>query len=155
MCTYSYFHHHHMYPCNRDIEYVIQYIYCPAATFDQSTQSQLACLNTSYHDHHHSNDGTHVPVLDLANPCANGGCLASPDCHLGKCRLADLNGLWVCCRCGLGGNRFTSCHHPMKKSPDALCYHRCCETCLPDAGAGTTTASSAAAAAAAAAASTS
>lgn len=24
----------------------------------------------------------------------------------------------------------------MKKSPDALCYHQCCEYCLPDLGTG-------------------
>lgn len=127
MCTYYYLHHHHMYPCNRDIEFFIHYVYCAAATFDESSRIQYACPNIS--DHAQQNGS---PGVDFNNPCASGGCLASPDCSLGRCRLQELNGLWKCCQCGLGGNRYPCCHHPMRKSPDTLCYHQCCQGCEAD-----------------------
>lgn len=130
MCTYYYLHHHHMHPCTRDIEFVIHYVYCPAATFDESSQTRHPCHDVSYHDQ--QNGG-----IDFSNPCATGGCLASPDCSLGRCQLQELNNLWVCCQCGLGGNRYPCCHHPMKKSPDTLCYHQCCKACHPDTTFGT------------------
>lgn len=131
MCTYYYLHHHHMPPCTRDIEFVIHYVYCSAATIDESSQTWHACANITYHDQQHGNPG-----IDFNNPCASGGCLASPACSLGRCRLEELNKLWICCQCGLGGNRYPCCHHPMKRSPDALCYHQCCQYCLPDLGTG-------------------
>lgn len=127
MCTYYYLHHHHIYPCTRDIEFIIHYVYCAAATLDETSQNQLACPNIA--DHAQQNGG---PGVDFNNPCASGGCLASPDCSLGRCRLQELNGLWKCCRCGLGGNRYPCCHHPMRKSPDTLCYHQCCQDCEAD-----------------------
>ncbi|KAF3760328.1 hypothetical protein M406DRAFT_343443 [Cryphonectria parasitica EP155] len=127
MCTYYYLHYHHIYPCTRDIEFVIHYIYCQDATFDQATQTQQPCPNISYHDQANGNPG-----IDFTNPCASGGCLASPDCSLGRCRLQELGGLWICCRCGFGGNRYPCCYHLMRRSPDSLCYHQCCQDCQPD-----------------------
>lgn len=131
MCIYYYLHHHHSAPCTRDIEFVIHYVFCPAATLDETFQTLSACADTSYFDEQSGSLG-----IDFNNPCASGGCLASPKCSRGACRLEELNGLWVCCRCGLGGNTYPVCYHPMKKSPDSLCYHKCCLGCNPDVAAG-------------------
>jgi hypothetical protein len=70
--------------------------------------------------------------IDYTNPCATGGCLVSQHCATGGCRLEELGGQWVCCRCGVGGNTFRWCVHPMRKVPDALCYHVVCEGCQMD-----------------------
>lgn len=131
MCIYYYLHHHHSAPCTRDIEFVIHYVFCPAATLDATFQTWSACPDTSYFDEQSGSLG-----IDFNNPCASGGCLASPKCSRGACRLEELNGLWVCCRCGLGGNTYPVCYHPMKKSPDSLCYHKCCLGCEPDVAGG-------------------
>ena len=40
--------------------------------------------------------------VDCTDPCATGGCLVSPDCTSGNCRLRDVGGRWTCCRCGEG-----------------------------------------------------
>lgn len=127
MCTYYYLHHHHSAPCTRDIEFAFHYVFCPAATFDETCRKWDPCQSVSYYDQQNGNPG-----VDFNNPCASGGCLASAECSLGQCRLEELNGLWVCCQCGLGGNTYRFCNHPMKKSPDTLCYHQCCQDCQPD-----------------------
>lgn len=71
-------------------------------------------------------------MIDYANPCATGGCLVSPGCTAGSCRLEDLGGRWICCQCFRGGNTFRWCAHPMKKVPDTMCYHVVCEHCCAD-----------------------
>ncbi|KAI1110590.1 hypothetical protein F5Y14DRAFT_454907 [Nemania sp. NC0429] len=81
---------------------------------------------------------THAPEydpavgIDYANPCATGGCLVSQHCASGGCRLDELGGRWICCRCSRGGNTFRWCVHPMRKVPDALCYHVVCRNCRMD-----------------------
>lgn len=72
--------------------------------------------------------------VDYNDPCATGGCLASPDCTSGKCRLVQLNRHWKCCRCSRGGNRYRWCRHRMRRSPDTFCYHVCCSECTADEG---------------------
>jgi hypothetical protein len=42
---------------------------------------------------------------------ATGGCLMSPDCESGACRLALLGGRWMCCQCGGRGNDETWCEY--------------------------------------------
>jgi hypothetical protein len=75
--------------------------------------------------------------VDYNNPCATGGCLPSPDCTSGACRLLQLNGHWKCCRCQRGGNRYRWCRHRMRQIPDTFCYHVCCMGCVPDDAADT------------------
>lgn len=70
--------------------------------------------------------------VDYSDPCASGGCLASPNCSSGACRLEQLNGRWTCCLCGRGGNRYRWCRHRMRRSPDTFCYHVCCGDCTAD-----------------------
>lgn len=118
----------HIPPCTRDINWELHYVYCQSATWD-ATGKQVACPDTYEHDQQAQNS-----CIDFSDPCASGGCLASPDCSLGVCRLEELNGQWICCRCGLGGNKYRFCRHPMKRSPDTLCYHVCCWECQPDSG---------------------
>ncbi|KAK7906386.1 hypothetical protein PG985_016392 [Apiospora marii] len=73
-------------------------------------------------------------VFDYNDPCATGGCLYSPGCGSGQCRLEQLGGRWVCCRCRRGGNSFRWCAHPMRRVPDTLCYHTVCLGCWADQG---------------------
>ncbi|KAG7289409.1 hypothetical protein NEMBOFW57_005780 [Staphylotrichum longicolle] len=84
------------------------------------------CENTVFDD-----DSAQVQV-DTSNPCASGGCLPSPDCSSGGCRLAQLGGRWACCLCGGRGNEYRWCQHQMRTSPDTFCYHVCCEGCWAD-----------------------
>jgi hypothetical protein len=42
---------------------------------------------------------------------ATGGCLMSPDCESGACRLTLLGGRWMCCQCGGRGNGETWCEY--------------------------------------------
>ncbi|GAP92783.1 hypothetical protein SAMD00023353_9400100 [Rosellinia necatrix] len=73
-----------------------------------------------------------IDIDYYANPCATGGCLQSQHCASGGCRLDELGGRWACCRCGRGGNVFRWCVHPVRKVPDALCYHVVCRNCRMD-----------------------
>ncbi|ERT00609.1 uncharacterized protein SPSK_08099 [Sporothrix schenckii 1099-18] len=123
MCTYYYLHRHHTPPCDRIIDYVMQYGFCTHATMDPTTGLALPCENLCF-DQEQS--------VDYNNPCAMGGCTESPDCSSGACRLAELNGIWVCCECNRGGNVYRWCGHRMRSSPDTLCYHVCCKNCQPD-----------------------
>ncbi|KAK4211047.1 hypothetical protein QBC37DRAFT_427801 [Rhypophila decipiens] len=122
MCTYHYLHHHHVSPCTRDIDMVVHYSFCPDATIDSSTGSQMPCDNVQY---------DYTQTVDYTDPCATGGCLTSPDCSSGGCRLEQLNGRWKCCKCGRGGNEYRWCCHRMRNSPDTFCYHVCCSNCKP------------------------
>ncbi|KAM0818013.1 hypothetical protein AB5N19_03820 [Seiridium cardinale] len=90
---------------------------------------QQPCAALTYAPEYNLADGS---MVDYANPCAAGGCLISPGCTSGTCRLQDLGGRWVCCQCCRGGNTFRWCAHPMKKVPDTMCYHVVCENCWAD-----------------------
>ncbi|KAK1981258.1 hypothetical protein LZ30DRAFT_750180 [Colletotrichum cereale] len=124
MCTYSYLHHHHVQPCTRPIDYVVHYEFCSDAEKDSNGKSQTPCERVFYDP---------VQSIDFDNPCATGGCLISPDCSSGSCRLQELNGKWTCCQCSRGSNSLRWCRHKMKKSPDTFCYHRVCQNCTSDA----------------------
>lgn len=209
MCVYYFLHYHHQEPCHRDVDYEVQYLYCPSATTLSDTQisnypgfmyhgpnpfTQGHLENYSYSQIHqgtslHENirqpcdDQTYAPELlffengnmpltmisiprDESDPdnhhyqqyyfhgrtsssspppppppvavevavgsCDMAGCLISPRCSAGSCRLEDLGGRWKCCRCERGANLFTTCVHPMKNIPDTLCYHIVCQECQPD-----------------------
>jgi hypothetical protein len=125
MCTYYYLHHHHLPPCTRPTDMVVEYSFCPSARTDPSTGTRQPCANVH-------RDPTVQSVLDPDNLCAGGGCLASPDCSSGACRLAQLGGRWVCCQCGRGANEYRWCRHRPRRSPDTFCYHVCCANCKPD-----------------------
>ncbi|EFX00711.1 hypothetical protein CMQ_7713 [Grosmannia clavigera kw1407] len=114
-------------PCQREIDFVVHYGYCEAAPMDPSTGQRVPCEKLFF-DQSQS--------VDYNEPCASGGCLASPDCSSGTCRLAQLNGVWMCCQCRRGGNVYPWCGHRMRSSPDTLCYHVCCERCEPDEAGG-------------------
>ncbi|KAI1102544.1 hypothetical protein F4804DRAFT_263669 [Jackrogersella minutella] len=143
MCTYYYLHYHHLAPCTRDIEYALHYSFCANSTFEASGSSPSGTTNA---DGGAQDDGwsqqpceslTYAPEylvdgLDYSNPCAAGGCLISQQCSSGGCRLEDLGGRWVCCQCNRGGNTMRLCIRPLKKIPDALCYHAVCQDCRPD-----------------------
>ncbi|KAI0140301.1 hypothetical protein BJ166DRAFT_115451 [Pestalotiopsis sp. NC0098] len=90
---------------------------------------QQPCAALIYAPEYNMADGS---MIDYANPCATGGCLVSPGCTAGSCRLEDLGGRWICCQCFRGGNTFRWCAHPMKKVPDTMCYHVVCEHCCAD-----------------------
>lgn len=90
---------------------------------------QQPCASLMYAPEYNLAEGS---MIDYANPCATGGCLMSPGCSSGTCRLEDLGGRWVCCRCSRGGNTFRWCAHPMKKVPDTMCYHVVCNGCWAD-----------------------
>ncbi|KAK0727484.1 hypothetical protein B0T26DRAFT_637442 [Lasiosphaeria miniovina] len=122
MCTWSYLHHHHLYPCTREIDMVVHYAFCRSAPVD-TAGSQLPCDNLTY---------DHTQAVDYNNPCATGGCLASPDCSSGACRLEQLNGRWICCQCNRGANEYRWCRHRRRGSPDTFCYHVCCAGCRED-----------------------
>ncbi|KAI0427240.1 hypothetical protein F5Y09DRAFT_344883 [Xylaria sp. FL1042] len=76
----------------------------------------------------------HDPMqgINYANPCETGGCLQSQHCASGGCRLDELGGRWVCCRCHGRGNTFKWCAHRVRGVPDALCYHVVCNNCRMD-----------------------
>ncbi|KAK7959003.1 uncharacterized protein PG986_003857 [Apiospora aurea] len=98
-----------------------------------------AIANNHHRNHHYNNtntDGGSETVFDYNNPCAAGGCLFSQGCGSGQCRLEQLGGRWVCCRCRRGGNSFRWCAHPMRRVPDTLCYHTVCLGCWADQGHG-------------------
>jgi len=116
MCNFYYLHLHHLDTCTRRIEFVVNYDFCASAVVDPATSQQKPC-QALFYDHGRSG------VLDYDNPCASGGCLASPDCSSGACRLEQLNGRWLCCRCGRGGNTQNWCRHPLKRSPDTFCEY--------------------------------
>lgn len=121
-----------------------------------STSARSMALSSQAHQQHHAAQGSaaenvRIPclvvtpatdfgladggcVMDYANPCATGGCLVSAGCSSGSCRLEDLGGRWVCCRCCRGGNTFRWCAHPMRKVPDTMCYHTVCGECWADEG---------------------
>jgi hypothetical protein len=168
MCTYYYLHHHHISPCTRDIDIVVHYVFCPAAStipvqaadysspFIATSTASTPVLRAENRGENfpattssatsESQDQSQTPVqtpcsklyfdpsqsVDYNDPCASGGCLASPDCSSGACRLEQLNGHWACCRCGQGGNRYRWCRHRMRRSPDTFCYHVCCGDCTAD-----------------------
>src|SRR5689334_1074077 len=133
MCTYYYLHHHHISPCTRDIDIVVHYVFCSAAgtsvtqstdhsspfSPSSSTSTPGAAGKTDANSTTAAASNTSHPAIqtpcsnlyfdpsqsvDYSDPCASGGCLASPDCSSGACRLEQLNGRWTCCRCGQGGN---------------------------------------------------
>ncbi|XXG99565.1 hypothetical protein Hte_005904, partial [Hypoxylon texense] len=126
-------------PCTRDIEYAVHYCYCsnsiPVASSsslsgsasDADQWTQQPCEALTYAAEYNLVEG-----IDYSNPCAGGGCLVSQQCSSGGCRLEDLGGSWTCCQCDRGGNTLRCCVQPMKKIPDALCYHAICQNCRPD-----------------------
>ncbi|TLD11039.1 hypothetical protein PgNI_06605 [Pyricularia grisea] len=160
MCTSYYVHYHHLPTCYRPIDIALEYAFCAAATEATITCSSSSSTSSPTRQQqqgaaaaHDSQDGQqqqqqrqrqgrqpcqdlhHDPwaSVDLADPCAAGGCFAvSPECGSGLCRLNDLGGRWACCSCGRGGNTYRWCRHRMKKSPDTFCYHTCCENCTAD-----------------------
>jgi hypothetical protein len=152
MCTYYYLHHHHTEACGRAIDIVVHYVFCSAATTasapcsESFTSASATSTTSGGTTTSQSSDGQPIRVpcanlyfdpsqsVDYNNPCATGGCLASPDCTSGACRLVELNGHWKCCRCGRGGNRYRWCRHRMRRSPDTFCYHVCCAECTADQG---------------------
>ncbi|KAL2268906.1 hypothetical protein VTJ83DRAFT_3752 [Remersonia thermophila] len=127
MCTWSYAHYHHLPPCNRSIEMAVNYSYCQFATKDPTTGGFIPCESTHFGD-----DVALLNQIDYNDPCAIGGCLISPDCHMGVCRVAQLGGRWICCQCGGQGNESRQCMHRMRSSPDTFCYHEICEGCRAD-----------------------
>ncbi|KAI2470799.1 hypothetical protein F4781DRAFT_158257 [Annulohypoxylon bovei var. microspora] len=141
MCTYYYLHYHHLAPCTREIEYALHYSFCPNSTAEISSSSPLSASNSA-HDEQWAQQPcealTYAPEyssmegLDYSNPCAAGDCLISQQCSSGGCRLEDLGGSWICCQCNRGGNTLRLCVRPLRKIPDALCYHVVCENCCAD-----------------------
>ncbi|KAI1368118.1 hypothetical protein F5Y08DRAFT_347532 [Xylaria arbuscula] len=48
MCTYYYLHYHHVAPCNKGIEYSVEYVFCPNATVETfSPHSRLSDSNNN------------------------------------------------------------------------------------------------------------
>ncbi|KAL2118073.1 hypothetical protein VTJ04DRAFT_7733 [Mycothermus thermophilus] len=137
MCTWSYAHHHHLPPCTRPIDLVVNYNYCEFATRDPNSDAIIPCAATFFAD-----DAALMSQIDYNDPCATGGCLISPDCHSGTCRIAQLGGRWMCCQCGGRGNEYRQCMHRLRSSPDTFCYHEICEGCCADPGAGATSSAS-------------
>ncbi|KAL2201909.1 hypothetical protein CC79DRAFT_188527 [Sarocladium strictum] len=125
MCVVSYLHHHHVSPCQRAISYSTEYTYCPSAILNPLTSQVLSPCAALYLDPQQS--------LGHRNSCgAPGGCLVSPECSSGACRLRDLNGRWWCCQCRRGGNVTRWCQHKKRGSPDTFCYHVVCYNCTRD-----------------------
>ncbi|KAI1204577.1 uncharacterized protein F4807DRAFT_465488 [Annulohypoxylon truncatum] len=79
---------------------------------------QQPCEALTYASGYNGMDG-----LDYGNPCAAGDCLIAQHCSSGGCRLEDLGGSWICCQCNSRGNTLRLCVRPLRKIPDALCYH--------------------------------
>ena len=124
MCVVSYLHHHHVPPCERPMTYSTDYSYCSEAMIDPMTGLVIGPCEAVYYDPPQN--------FDFAYPCAAGGCLISPDCASGTCRLRDLRGRWLCCQCRRGGNVTRWCQHKKRGSPDTFCYHIVCYTCSGD-----------------------
>ncbi|KAH6850427.1 hypothetical protein B0I37DRAFT_352907 [Chaetomium sp. MPI-CAGE-AT-0009] len=126
MCFWSYSHHHHLPPCTRPIEIIINYEYCHCAVTDPITGETQPCDrafcgdNASPMNQVDYNDPWRLPNL--------------PDCESGGCRLAQLGGRWACCQCGGRANEHRWCQHRLRTSPDTFCYHTCCEGCRADPG---------------------
>ncbi|KAI1445031.1 hypothetical protein F5Y02DRAFT_387599 [Annulohypoxylon stygium] len=141
MCTYYYLHYHHLAGCTRDIEYELHYSFCPNSTAEISSSSSLGsvgagdaeqwtqqpCEALTYAPGYNTIDG-----LDYSNPCAAGDCLIAQQCSSGGCRLEDLGGSWICCQCSSRRNTLRLCVRPLRKIPDALCYHAVCQNCRAD-----------------------
>ncbi|KAK4040200.1 hypothetical protein C8A01DRAFT_15883 [Parachaetomium inaequale] len=127
MCIWSYSHHHHLPPCTQPIEMVVNYQYCDFASTDPVTGVTQPCEQAFFGD-----DAALMNQVDYNDPCATGGCLLSPDCESGGCRLAQLGGRWACCQCGGRANEHRWCQHRMRTSPDTFCYHTCCDGCRAD-----------------------
>ncbi|KAI8957040.1 hypothetical protein F5Y11DRAFT_114524 [Daldinia sp. FL1419] len=146
MCTYYYLHYHHLAPCTRGIEYAMHYSFCPNSTPGTSSSSYPSPINTQNVGNgerwaqHPCEALSYAPELNSVggpgynNSCCSGNCLISQRCSTGSCRLEDLGGCWICCRCSRGGNTLRWCIRPMKKIPDALCSHPICQNCRPDRG---------------------
>lgn len=141
MCISYWLHYHHVEPCTRDVELSHHTSFCESSTLELSPVSNSGAggLATSTTDGDQNRELVQVPCaevtvmdLDFANLCATGGCLLSQHCASGGCRLEELGGRWSCCRCDHGGNTFRWCVHPLKKVPDALCYHVVCRSCRMD-----------------------
>ncbi|KAK8045729.1 hypothetical protein PG996_013793 [Apiospora saccharicola] len=109
------------------------------------TASSSSSNNNNNNNYYHYNNSciasptntassSSATVFDYNDPCATGGCLFSQGCGSGQCRLEQLGGRWVCCRCRRGGNTFRWCAHPMRRVPDTLCYHQVCLGCRADQG---------------------
>ncbi|KAI1437400.1 hypothetical protein GGR50DRAFT_644814 [Xylaria sp. CBS 124048] len=151
MCQYYYLHYHHVAPCQRSVDFFVHYTYCINAKVNTNTTSSSTTTNTTINT---APTPTLTPALemqpcddlspalecdpatgislDYTNPCAAGGCLISQHCSSGGCRLEDVGGKWVCCRCGGGGNTFRWCMRPLRAVPDSLCYHVVCRGCRAD-----------------------
>ncbi|KAI1161618.1 hypothetical protein F5B18DRAFT_674351 [Nemania serpens] len=151
MCTYYYLHYHHVAPCARGVEYAVHYSFCENSTVEAIPNNPRHPVSVSMSAAAGGPPGgdyqlvqlpcdelTNAPEydpaigIDYTNPCATGGCLVSQHCASGGCRLDELGGRWICCRCSRGGNTFRWCVHPMRKVPDALCYHVVCRNCRMD-----------------------
>ncbi|KND89361.1 hypothetical protein TOPH_05982 [Tolypocladium ophioglossoides CBS 100239] len=128
MCISSVLHHHHVPPCPRPLAFVTHCLYCPDATVNPLTSEVVApCANVVYTPDH---------GVNYDDPCSTGGCIVSPQCSTGTCRLQDLGGRWVCCACRRGGNVYRTCTNRKVGSPDTFCYHDVCQTCKPDGSPG-------------------
>ncbi|SPQ21340.1 f20513cf-f3a1-40d5-a72e-6fe5cc121e85 [Thermothielavioides terrestris] len=99
---------------------VVHYNYCPDATTDPTTGATQPCERTTFGDGDASLLNNQV---DYNDPCATGGCLLSPECTSGLCRLAQLGGRWACCACGGRANEQRWCRQRPPASPDTFCYH--------------------------------
>lgn len=141
MCTWYYLHHHHLPPCPRPIDIVVHWVFCADAPASASSLSPMsvsgprppACAGPAPRDPcANTRHDAGAPPLNPSSPCASGGCLVSPACTSGACRLAQLRGRWRCCACGRGGNEYRWCRHRMPKCPDTFCYHLCCGACVAD-----------------------
>jgi hypothetical protein len=80
-------------PCPRPIDMVVHYSYCPDA-IATSDGGLLPCNNPAQWD-----ETTQAAMMvglagDYDDPCATGGCLVSPDCSSGGCRVGELGGRW-------------------------------------------------------------
>jgi hypothetical protein len=161
MCTYSYYHHHHHPPCQRPLEIFLNWTYCKRATPASPTNNTPTHSTAGDNSNNNNNNGgdnsmayttaeaqprrpcsrtsyAHPSAgqIDPLDPCASGGCVASPDCISGVCRLEQLGGCWVCCVCKGTGNGYTWCAHTPVASPDSFCYHVVCANCSKDDGGG-------------------
>lgn len=72
---------------------VVHYSYCPDA-IATSDGGLLPCNNPAQWD-----ETTQAAMMvglagDYDDPCATGGCLVSPDCSSGGCRVGELGGRW-------------------------------------------------------------
>ncbi|WZH47622.1 uncharacterized protein QYS62_008778 [Fusarium acuminatum] len=123
MCIANYLHYHHIPPCPRPIRYSYHYVFCASASYDPVTSHPLApCGSIST-----SSPGGHID-----DPCTMSQCLVDQGCRSGACRLADLNGRWVCCVCGRAGNSGYQCFNVRSAQTMTFCMHQICENCSED-----------------------